>query len=68
MMSSVKESVPGALNASLSEEGKSQEQIVEILRCAIMLSDTLCSYSFAFKEHMYASGSYFLSLSERSER
>ncbi|XP_061490006.1 nucleoprotein TPR isoform X2 [Rhineura floridana] len=32
MMSSVKEGVPGALNVSLGEEGKSQEQIVEILR------------------------------------
>ncbi|XP_042322300.1 nucleoprotein TPR isoform X2 [Sceloporus undulatus] len=32
MVSSVKEGMPGALNVSLSEEGKSQEQIVEILR------------------------------------
>nr|XP_060630494.1 nucleoprotein TPR isoform X1 [Anolis sagrei ordinatus] len=32
MMSAMKEGVPGALNVSLSEEGKSQEQIVEILR------------------------------------
>ncbi|KAJ6657396.1 hypothetical protein lerEdw1_002563 [Lerista edwardsae] len=32
MMSSVKESMPSALNVSLTEEGKSQEQMVEILR------------------------------------
>ncbi|XP_053247402.1 nucleoprotein TPR isoform X2 [Podarcis raffonei] len=32
MMSSMKEGMPGALNVSLTEEGKSQEQIVEILR------------------------------------
>ncbi|XP_062990920.1 nucleoprotein TPR isoform X2 [Elgaria multicarinata webbii] len=32
MTSSMKEGMPGALNVSLSEEGKSQEQIVEILR------------------------------------
>uniref|UniRef100_A0A803TS71 Nucleoprotein TPR n=1 Tax=Anolis carolinensis TaxID=28377 RepID=A0A803TS71_ANOCA len=32
MMSSVKEGVSGALNVSLGEEGKSQEQIIEILR------------------------------------
>ncbi|KAM3841233.1 nucleoprotein TPR isoform 2-T2 [Vipera latastei] len=32
MMTSMKEGVPGALNLSLSEEGKSQEQMVEILR------------------------------------
>ncbi|XP_066478881.1 nucleoprotein TPR isoform X2 [Tiliqua scincoides] len=32
MMSSVKESMPSALNVSLTEEGKSQEQMVEIIR------------------------------------
>ncbi|XP_007436992.1 nucleoprotein TPR [Python bivittatus] len=32
MMASMKEGMSGALNVSLSEEGKSQEQIVEILR------------------------------------
>uniref|UniRef100_A0A670IJL4 Nucleoprotein TPR n=1 Tax=Podarcis muralis TaxID=64176 RepID=A0A670IJL4_PODMU len=32
MMSSMKEGMPGSLNVSLTEEGKSQEQIVEILR------------------------------------
>ncbi|XP_072854215.2 nucleoprotein TPR isoform X3 [Pogona vitticeps] len=32
MVASVKEGSPGSLNVSLSEEGKSQEQIVEILR------------------------------------
>ncbi|XP_048338451.1 nucleoprotein TPR isoform X1 [Sphaerodactylus townsendi] len=32
MMASVKEAAPGVLNVSLSEEGKSQEQILEILR------------------------------------
>uniref|UniRef100_A0A8C4YLX1 Nucleoprotein TPR n=1 Tax=Gopherus evgoodei TaxID=1825980 RepID=A0A8C4YLX1_9SAUR len=32
MVTSVKESVPSALNVSLNEEGKSQEQILEILR------------------------------------
>ncbi|XP_054835296.1 nucleoprotein TPR isoform X2 [Eublepharis macularius] len=32
MVSSAKEGAPSALNVSLSEEGKSQEQIVEILR------------------------------------
>uniref|UniRef100_A0A8D2J779 Nucleoprotein TPR n=1 Tax=Varanus komodoensis TaxID=61221 RepID=A0A8D2J779_VARKO len=32
MMSSVKEGMPGALNVPLNEEGKSQEQMVEILR------------------------------------
>ncbi|XP_063154494.1 nucleoprotein TPR [Candoia aspera] len=32
MMASMKEGMAGALNVSLSEEGKSQEQIVEILR------------------------------------
>ncbi|KAK9403943.1 nucleoprotein TPR [Crotalus adamanteus] len=32
MMASMKEGVPGALNVSLSEEGKSQEQMVEIIR------------------------------------
>uniref|UniRef100_A0A8D0GEX5 Nucleoprotein TPR n=1 Tax=Sphenodon punctatus TaxID=8508 RepID=A0A8D0GEX5_SPHPU len=32
MMSSVKEGMSGALNVSLNEEGKSQEQILEILR------------------------------------
>ncbi|XP_077188778.1 nucleoprotein TPR isoform X2 [Paroedura picta] len=32
MMASVKEGAPSALNVSFSEEGKSQEQIVEILR------------------------------------
>lgn len=35
MMSSMKEGMPGSLNVSLTEEGKSQEQIVEILRCVI---------------------------------
>uniref|UniRef100_A0A8C0G418 Nucleoprotein TPR n=1 Tax=Chelonoidis abingdonii TaxID=106734 RepID=A0A8C0G418_CHEAB len=32
MVTSVKESMPSALNVSLNEEGKSQEQILEILR------------------------------------
>ncbi|KAJ7332338.1 hypothetical protein JRQ81_014518 [Phrynocephalus forsythii] len=32
MIASVKEGTPGSLNVSLSEEGKSQEQMVEILR------------------------------------
>lgn len=32
MVTSVKEANPSALNVSLNEEGKSQEQIMEILR------------------------------------
>lgn len=32
MVTSMKEAIPTAANVSLSEEGKSQEQILEILR------------------------------------
>jgi len=32
MVTSMKEAMPAALNVSLNEEGKSQEQILEILR------------------------------------
>lgn len=41
VVASMKEGVQGPLNFSLSEEGKSQEQILEILR-SVLISSFLC--------------------------